>query len=443
MEFRILGPLEVGGEPFRGSPKQRALLVSLLLARGSPVSTERLLDAVWGDRPPASAAHALQVYVSELRKAGVAVEREGAGYRLRPEPLDAAEFEDQLENARAHRGSSRHEDALASLDAALALWRGPALAGLDDGDAATERERLEDLRVAALEDRAESVLALGRTLDLTELEPLVAEHPLRERLRGLLMLGLYRGGRQAEALDAYAGIRSALDELGLEPGAELRALQGAILRQDAALDVEPESLRERRHLPAPATSFVGRRAEVDDITALLRGDSRVVTLTGPGGAGKTRVALRSAHELAGAFADGVWFVGLAALVDPALVRPAIAQALGLAEETLEDELGGRELAPAPGQLRAAARSGPARRRVAAGGAAAAHPDHEPRASARCTGSTSSCCRPCPRPTQRSSSSDVRAPPAGPCRPGRSSPRSAAGSTDCRSRSSSSPPARPT
>ena len=129
----------------------------------------------------------------------------GTGFA--PSRLDAAEFEELLETARAHRGSSRHEEALASLDAALALWRGPALAGLDDGDAATERERLEDLRVAALEDRAESTLALGRTLDLPELEPLVAEHPLRERLRGLLMLGLYRGGRQAEALDAYAGIR--------------------------------------------------------------------------------------------------------------------------------------------------------------------------------------------------------------------------------------------
>ena len=343
MEFRILGPLEVGGKPFRGGSKPRSLLVSLLLARGSPVSTERLLDAVWGDRPPASAAHALQVYVSELRKAGLAVEREGAGYRLLPAWLDAAEFEELVETARGHRGSSRHEEALASLDAALALWRGPALAGLDDDTAVSERDRLEDLRVAAVEDRAESVLALGRTLDLAELERLVAEHPLRERLRGLLMLGLYRGGRQSEALDAYAGIRHALDDLGLEPGAALRALQGAILRQDATLDVEPESLRERRHLPAPATSFVGRRAEVDAVTTLLRGDSRIVTLTGTGGAGKTRVALRSAYELADAFADGVWFVGLAALVDPALVRPAIAQALGLAEETLADELRGREL----------------------------------------------------------------------------------------------------
>ena len=171
----------------------------------------------------------------------------------------------------------------------------------------------------------------------------MSEHPLREQLRGLLMLGLYRAGRQADALDCYSEIRQALDELGLEPAAELRALQSAILRHDAALDVEPESVRQRRHLPAPATPFVGRRAEVDSVTTLLRGDTRLVTVTGPGGAGKTRVALRAAHELADAFADGVWFVGLAALVDPAFVRPAIAQSLGLAEETLAEELHHREL----------------------------------------------------------------------------------------------------
>ena len=343
MEFRILGPLEVGGVGFRGGSKPRALLVSLVLARGAPVSDEALIDTVWGERPPASAAHALQVYVSELRKAGLEIERHGEGYRLQPERLDAAEFEELVEAARAHRGSARHEQALASLEQALALWRGPVLAGFEDaGDVRAERDRLEELRIAALEDRAESALALGRTLDVAELEQLATEHPLRERLRGLLMLALYRAGRQAEALDAYAEIRQALDELGLEPAGELRALQGAILRQDAALAVEPEAVRQRRHLPAPATPFVGRREEVDAVKDLLRGETRLVTLTGPGGAGKTRVALRVAHELADAFADGVWFVGLAPLVDPALVRPAIAQALGLAEETLADELHGGE-----------------------------------------------------------------------------------------------------
>ncbi len=343
MEVRILGPLEVGGEPFEGGPKPRALLVSLALGRGVPVSTGQLIDAVWGERPPASAAHALQVYVSQLRKAGLEIERHGEAYSLRVDGLDAQQFEALLEAAGAHRASGRHAEALGSLEEALALWRGPALAGHDDAATRAERDRLEDLRVSALEDRAEAALALGRAADLPELERLAVEHPLRERLRAVLMLGLYRAGRQADALDAYAEIRTALDELGLEPGAELRALQGAILRQDGSLDVEPESLRERRHLPAPATPLVGRRAEVDAVSGLVGGETRLVTLTGPGGAGKTRVALQAAHELAAAFADGVWFVGLAALVDPALVRPAIAQALGLAEETLAEELRGRDV----------------------------------------------------------------------------------------------------
>ena len=131
MEFRILGPLEVGGEPFRGGPKPRALLVSLVLARGSPASRERLVDAVWGERPPASAAHALQVYVSELRKAGIEIDRHGDGYRLHADWLDAAEFEGLLETAREHRRAGRHEEALAfargracSLARSGARWAG-------------------------------------------------------------------------------------------------------------------------------------------------------------------------------------------------------------------------------------------------------------------------------------------------------------------------------
>ena len=327
---------------FAADPKPRALLVSLLIARGAPVSHERLVDAVWGEHAPAGAAQALQVYVSGLRRAGLQIERVGSGYRLVVDRLDATEFDGLVALAGQHRAAGRHEEALAAVEEALGLWRGSALAGAEDG-AELERDRLEELRVTALEDRADSALALGRMPDLAQLGQLASEYPLRERLRGLVILGLYRAGRQADALAAYNEIRQALDELGLEPGAELRALQGAVLRQDAALAVESESLRERRHLPAPPTSFIGRRQEVDAVTDLLRSDSRLVTLSGPGGSGKTRVALRAAHELAGDFADGVWFVGLAALVDPALVRPAIAQVLAVAEEALDDELRSREL----------------------------------------------------------------------------------------------------
>ena len=344
MQVGILGPLEVDGAPLDISPKQRALVVALVLARARHVPDERLIDILWPRRPPKSASHALQVYVSELRKAGFEIAREDGGYRLSAPQLDADEFERLVAAGHAEAEAGRHETALASLDRALKLWRGPPLTGLeDDGGARAESSRLEELRISALEDRAESTLALGATPELRELESLVGEYPLRERLRGLYMLALYRAGRQADALEAFADARTALDELGLEPGAELRSLQRAILGHDAALAVEPEGIRRRRHLPAPATALVGRRAEIDAVTALLRGDTRLVTLTGPGGAGKTRLGLRAAYELADAFAHGVWFVGLASLVDPALVRPTIASALELSEESLLEELGSREL----------------------------------------------------------------------------------------------------
>lgn len=343
MRVRLLGPLEVEGAPFRGGPKQRVLLASLILARGLPVSDHRLVDALWQDSPPASASHALQVYVSELRKAGLAIERGNGGYRLEVEYVDADEFERLVEQARTLRESGREELALESLEQGLALWRGPPLPGLDAEAVAAEIGRLEELRLGVLEERAECALALGRVPDLRELEALLEENPLRERLRRLQMLALYRAGRQAEALAAYRQVREALDELGLEPGAELKALERAILLQDTALDVEPEALRLRRHLPAPATALVGRRAEVDTVTDLLRGDTRLVTLTGPGGAGKTRVALRAAYELADCFAEGVWFVGLATLVDPALVRSTIAQVLDVRDDELRDTLRDREL----------------------------------------------------------------------------------------------------
>ena len=345
MEFGILGPLEVGGVPFRGGPS-RGRCLSPSCSRAARLCLDgTLIDAVWGERPPASAAHALQVYVSELRKAGLEIERHGEGYRLQAARLDAAEFEELVEAA---TGSSRVGTPRAGACVARAGARPvarPCARRTSRTATASERSGTGSRSCASRRSKiapSRRWRSVARS-SVTELEQLATEHPLRERLRGLLMLALYRAGRQAEALDAYAEIRQALDELGLEPAAELRALQGAILRQDAALDVEPEAVRQRRHLPAPATPFIGRREEVDAVKDLLRGETRLVTLTGPGGAGKTRVALRVAHELADAFADGVWFVGLAPLVDPALVRPAIAQALGHAEEALADELHDREL----------------------------------------------------------------------------------------------------
>ncbi len=207
MRVRLLGPLEVEGAPFRGGPKQRVLLASLILARGLPVSDHRLVDALWQDSPPASASHALQVYVSELRKAGLAIERGNGGYRLEVEYVDADEFERLVEQARTLRESGREELALESLEQGLALWRGPPLPGLDAEAVAAEIGRLEELRLGVLEERAECALALGRVPDLRELEALLEENPQRERLRRLQMLALYRAGRQAEALAAYRQVR--------------------------------------------------------------------------------------------------------------------------------------------------------------------------------------------------------------------------------------------
>lgn len=245
MEFRILGPLEVGfdGPPFATKGrKPRALLALLLLHRNKTVPAERLIDDLWDENPPATAGNTLQVYVSQLRKL---VEdrliREGPGYRLRVElgELDAERFERLAAEGASALASRSYAKASEQLLEALALWRGPALVDVrSEPFAQAEITRLEELRLVAIEDRLEAELGLGRDNELVpELEGLVAEHPVRERLRRLLMLALYRAGRQADALETYREARRVLvDELGLEPGSELRELEQAILRQDPALD---------------------------------------------------------------------------------------------------------------------------------------------------------------------------------------------------------------
>ena len=246
VEIRILGPLEVveDGRPVVvAAPKVRALLAVLLLHRGEVVSTDRLIDALWGERASPTAAKTVQVYVSNLRKAlgdGLVV-TEGHGYVLRAEPgqLDVDRFEALVAQG---RGALEQGDALtaaAVLREALGVWRGPALADFAyEPFAQSEIARLEEGRLAALEDRIDADLALGEDARLVgELESLVREHPVRERLRGQLMLALYRSGRQADALQAYRDARrQLLDELGLEPGRALQELEQAILLHDPALD---------------------------------------------------------------------------------------------------------------------------------------------------------------------------------------------------------------
>jgi predicted ATPase/DNA-binding SARP family transcriptional activator len=330
--FRILGPLEVESGGALGGPHQRALLRRLLLSPNNVVSVDRLVDAVWGERAPKHARAALQVYVSQLRKAipdgSARIRWERVGYRIAvgDDELDTLRFQFLVGEGRSLLASGETAAAVAALEEALGLWRGPVEA---DGSDDPEIARLEELRVAAVEERIDAELALGHHRELVaELEALVAEEPLRERRRRQLMLALYRSGRQADALASYHDARrTLLDELGLEPSAELRELEAAILRQDPSLMVEPAELRARRRLPAPATPLIGRRQEVAEVCGLLGGQTRLVTLTGPGGTGKTRVAIQAAYDLAERFADGVSFVGLAALRDPELVLSEIAIAL--------------------------------------------------------------------------------------------------------------------
>ena len=246
MEFRILGPLEVferGQALDVGTGKQRMLLELLLVNAGEVVSTDRLIDALWGHRPPASALNSVHVYVSQLRKVlgNGPLQTRGHGYLLAvdPEQIDLSRFERLLSEGRELLAGGEAERAAETLRAALALWRGPPLSDFEfDLVAQSEIARLAELRINALEEKNDADLALGRHAELVpELEALVREHPLRERLRAQLMLALYREGRQAEALDAYRQARRTLvDEVGIEPGPALQELERAILQQDPALD---------------------------------------------------------------------------------------------------------------------------------------------------------------------------------------------------------------
>jgi predicted ATPase/DNA-binding SARP family transcriptional activator len=318
--------------------KQRRLLVALTIHRGETRSTDLLIEAVWGDAPPASADGLLQVYVSQLRKALPAPARivtSGAGYKLElPEnSLDAARFERLLDEGReAMRGGNPMLTA-ALLRRALALWRGEAYGDFAYEDfARAEVERLEELRLTCLEERFEAELAVGRHVEvLPELLSVAAAHPLRERLQGQAMLALYVGGRQTEALEVYAQLRSRLrSELGLEPGSELRELQRRILQHDPGLVVAAGPAGPPALLPAPPNPLIGRERELDELRQLLlRDDVRLLTLSGAGGSGKTRLALELARQLADTYANGAAFVDLAPLRDPALVVPAIARGLDL------------------------------------------------------------------------------------------------------------------
>jgi predicted ATPase/DNA-binding SARP family transcriptional activator len=291
------------------------------------------VEEVWLGQPPPGAAKTLRSYVSRLRSAlapEVAVVPRGGGYALSADPgqLDLRRFEALVAEGQAALAAGEATAAGNRFREALGLWRGPAFADVADVEPlAREAARLEELRLAAVEGRLEAGLAAGLHGQVAgELERLVREYPLRERLWQLLMLALYRSGRQADALAAYQRARAMLaEQLGLEPGPELRELERAVLRQE----VPPVAQHlERHNLPAQLTSFVGREQDLAAVGKLV-GEARLVTLTGAGGAGKTRLAVEFAAGVVERFADGVWLAELAGLSDPGLVAGQVMEALGV------------------------------------------------------------------------------------------------------------------
>lgn len=359
MEFGILGPLEVtSGSTVvpirRGLP--RTILVALLLRRGHTVSSDFLVDLLWADSLPRNPANALQIQVSYLRKTlggaenGKALlETRSGGYALvaEPEQIDAQRFEAAVRAFPQLNSFSSQTELLDVLDEvvrALDLWRGDALedvAGM--AFARGEITRLEELRWATIERQVELQLRLGRHGDaIGELAQLVDRMPLRERFHEQLVLALYRAGRQADALRAYGDARRALvDELGIEPGAELRDLERRVLQQDQALDwVPPERTRpggaastveapmsspgRSGRLPVPLTPLIGREVQLARLEQVLDAH-RAVTLTGPAGAGKTRLAM----EVAARRGRPVCYVDFSPIDDPGLVAPTVAAAAGV------------------------------------------------------------------------------------------------------------------
>ena len=350
LEVRLLGPFEVVvvGKPVEiPGAKRQALVACLALRTGRVVSTDTLVAALWGSDLPAAPRNAVQHHVARLRRAlgDDAIRLAADGYALDGAMVDAIQFEGLLAAA---RGALRAGDARGAADTiadALALWRGPALLGLPQSSWATaEAARLDSLRLDGLEEQFEAALALGEHGDVgAAIRAALEESPFRERLWGQLMLTLYRSGRQADALEVFQEARRVLlEQLALEPGPELRRLQEAILAHDPAIAPVPAAPRRRGNLPATSTSFVGREAKLSQVVELVRAH-RLVTLTGPPGVGKSRLALEAVRALESELRGGAWHVGLANAAGAADVVRLVAQSL--------DVRGGDPLARSAGRLR--------------------------------------------------------------------------------------------
>ncbi|MEE1761735.1 AfsR/SARP family transcriptional regulator [Streptomyces sp. SP18BB07] len=370
LRFSVLGPVRAwrGTEPLAtGSPQQRALLAALLLREGRTATASELIDALWGDESPSQALAAVRTYASRLRKVlspGVLVSESG-GYAIRalsPGALDLAVAQELATDAEKAKNSGDLCQARQLLNKALGLWDGEVLASVPGPYAETQRARLDEWRLQLVESRLDMDLEQGCHAEaISELTALTAAHPLRERLRELLMLALYRSGRQAEALAVYADTRRLLaDELGVDPRPGLRELQQRILRADpglaepsAPLAPEPAAAAVRpAQLPATVPDFTGRASLVEDLSAVLAQASAaegqvmaVSALAGIGGVGKTTLAVRVAHQARGAFPDGQLYVDLqgagARPAEPETVLGAFLRALGTADSAIPDSLAER------------------------------------------------------------------------------------------------------
>ncbi|WP_037859375.1 AfsR/SARP family transcriptional regulator [Streptomyces sp. NRRL S-340] len=363
LRFCVLGPVRAWrGEELlpTGSPQQRALLAALLLREGRTATASELIDALWGEEPPSQALAAVRTYASRLRKVldpGVLVSESG-GYAVRglgEGALDAGTAQDLSAQADKARAAGDLHRARTLLGRALRLWDGEPLAGVPGPYAEAQRVRLQEWRLQLLESRLDMDLEQGCHGEaVSELTALTAAHPLRERLRELLMLALYRSGRQAEALAVYADTRRLLaDELGVDPRPELRALQRRILQADPALAEpsapapEPAAAPVRpAQLPATVPDFTGRAAFVSELSDMLASaEGRVMAvsaLAGIGGVGKTTLAVHVAHHARAAFPDGQLYVDLQGAgqraAEPETVLGSFLRALGTAESAIPDSL---------------------------------------------------------------------------------------------------------
>jgi predicted ATPase/DNA-binding SARP family transcriptional activator len=362
MHIGLLGGLEVLDDSSADADKalavpagkQQALLAMLALHVGRVVPAEQLVDALWGEDPPPGVRNGLQALASRLRSvlgSAALVVMRGNGYALElpADAIDVHRYEQLVAQGRAAAADDPRR-AVTLMAEADSLWRGDALADFAyDEFALPAISRLSELRLSVTEERIGIELELGRIEGgIVELETLVSAHPLREGLRGLLMVALYREGRQADALRVFQDGRHILgEELGLEPGPELRRLEAAILAQDASLDAPDGASsspvpRGPRHstIPEALTSLIGREDELRCVVRLFE-DHRFVTLVGPGGVGKTRLALEVARGEAAVLADGGCLVELAAVGDPSAVRTAVASALEMPDPGRLAELIGR------------------------------------------------------------------------------------------------------